>query len=58
MVIILENNLEKELSKSEINAERILKRCHIHNLDSGGVFSLITGSQGSAKTRNMNLIIR
>lgn len=41
---------ENNLSKSEINAERILKRIHIHDLDSGGVFTEITGSQGSAKT--------
>ena len=41
---------ENELSKSEINAERILKRIHIHDLDSGGVFTEITGSQGSGKT--------
>ena len=39
-----------ELSKSEINAERILKRIHIHDPDSGGVFTEVTGSQGSAKT--------
>ncbi|UCF12072.1 MAG: hypothetical protein JSW06_08520 [Thermoplasmatales archaeon] len=39
-----------DLSKSEINAERILRRCHIHDFDAGGVFSLISGSQGSAKT--------
>ncbi len=39
-----------ELSKSEVNAERILKRIHIHDLDSGGVFTEVTGSQGSAKT--------
>jgi hypothetical protein len=39
-----------ELSKSEVNAERILKRIHIHDLDSGGVFTEVTGSQGSGKT--------
>ena len=43
-------NNNNEMSKSEINAQRILKRCHVHDLDSGGVFSLVTGSQGSAKT--------
>lgn len=48
--------VEKEaanLSKSEIHAERILRRCHIHDMDAGGVFSLISGSQGSAKTSVM-----
>jgi len=44
----MENN-EENLSKSEINAERILRRCHVHDLDSGGVFSEITGCQGSEK---------
>lgn len=44
---------EKGLSKSEINAERILKRIHIHDLDIGGVFTEITGSQGSGKTSVM-----
>jgi len=43
-------NEDLELSKSEINAERILRRCHVHDLDSGGVFSQVTGCQGSAKT--------
>ena len=42
-----------ELSKSQINAERILRRIHIHDLDSGGVFTEITGSQGSGKTSVM-----
>jgi len=50
--IYAENN-EVDLSKSEVNAERILKRCHVHDLDSGGVFSLITGCQGSGKTSVM-----
>jgi len=44
---------EKNMSKSEINSERILKRIHIHDLDSGGVFTEITGSQGSGKTSVM-----
>jgi len=39
-----------DLSKSEINAERILKRIHVHDPDAGGMFSEITGSQGSGKT--------
>ena len=39
-----------DLSKSEINAERILKRIHVHDPDSGGVFTEVTGSQGSGKT--------
>jgi len=41
------------ISKSEVNAERILRRCHVHDLDSGGVFSEITGCQGSGKTSVM-----
>jgi hypothetical protein len=40
-------------TKSEVNAEKILRRCHIHDSDHGGVFSLITGSQGSGKTSVM-----
>jgi hypothetical protein len=44
---------ENNMTKSEINAERILKRIHIHDLDSGGVFTDITGSQGSGKTSVM-----
>ena len=44
---------KEELSKSEINAERVLKRCHVHNPDSGGVLSEITGSQGAGKTSVM-----
>jgi hypothetical protein len=49
-----DKNYEKnEMSKSEIIAERILKRCHVHDLDSGGVFTEITGSQGSGKTSVM-----
>jgi hypothetical protein len=46
-------NEDFELSKSEINAERIIRRIHVHDLDSGGVFSEITGSQGSGKTSVM-----
>jgi len=46
-------NESRTLSKSEINAERILKRCHVHDLDSGGVFSEITGCQGAGKTSDM-----
>jgi RecA/RadA recombinase len=42
-----------ELSKSEIIAEKILKRIHVHDIDSGGVFTEITGSQGSGKTSVM-----
>jgi hypothetical protein len=44
---------KNQCSKSEINAERILKRIHIHDLDSGGIFTEITGSQGSGKTSVM-----
>lgn len=44
------NNEQEDISKSEINAERILKRIHIHNEDAGGIFSLITGGMGTGKT--------
>jgi len=45
--------LTNGLCKSEIIAEKILKRIHIHDIDSGGVFTEITGSQGSGKTSVM-----
>lgn len=41
------------VSKQTINAEKILKRIHIHNKNDGGAFILNTGSQGSAKTAVM-----
>jgi len=40
-------------TKGKINAEKILKRIHIHDLDHGGVFVSITGAQGSGKTSVM-----
>lgn len=43
-------NDEMDLSKSEINARWILSRCHLRNPDEGGVFSIVSGSQGSGKT--------
>ena len=43
-------NEELDLTKSEYHAKRILQRCHKHDQDAGGVFSLVTGSQGSGKT--------
>jgi len=43
-------NDDIDLTKSEYNARRILKRCHEHDKDAGGVFSLITGCQGAGKT--------
>ena len=46
-------NNNSGMSKSEINAERILKRIHLHDYDSGGVFTEITGSQGAGKTSVM-----
>jgi len=46
-------NKEESLTKSEINARRILKRIHVHDPDSGGVMVEITGSQGSGKTSVM-----
>ena len=48
-----EKNEAGNLTKSQINAERILRRIHVHDLDSGGVFTEITGSQGSGKTSAM-----
>ena len=42
-----------ELSKSEIMAERLLKRIHIHDYNSGGILSLVTGGMGSGKTSVM-----
>lgn len=49
------NNQEydDDISKSEIIAERLLKRCHVHDFDSGGILSLITGGMGSGKTSTM-----
>lgn len=47
------NDFEYDLTKSEVLAEKILKRCHIHDLDSGGVFSFITGGMGTGKTSTM-----
>ena len=44
---------KENMTKSQINAEKILKRIHIHDLDSGGVFTEITGSQGAGKTSVM-----
>lgn len=37
-------------TKSEENAQTIMERVHKHTQDEGGVFTLTTGSQGSAKT--------
>jgi len=44
---------EDDISKSEIIAERLLKRCHVHDFDSGGILSLITGGMGAGKTSIM-----
>jgi len=38
------------VSKQEILGQKIMKRIHIHDKDQGGILSLTTGSQGSAKT--------
>ena len=51
--IFNDENEEVDLSKSEINAKKIMKRIHTHNIDAGGIFSLITGAQGTAKTSVM-----
>jgi hypothetical protein len=48
----MENNID-DLTKSEINAERILRRCHVHSFDDGGVFGFITGGMGTGKTSVM-----
>lgn len=48
-----ENNTTKRLTKSQVHAKRILEMIHRPNLDMGGVFSLVTGSPGSAKTSVM-----
>jgi len=45
------------LTKSEINAEKIMRRIHIHNQDFGGVVCIITGSPGTGKTAAMLAII-
>lgn len=37
-------------SRQEITGRMILERIHIHNKDTGGVFTRTTGSQGSGKT--------
>jgi hypothetical protein len=41
---------EEQISKSQIVAERLLKRIHLHSFDDGGILSLITGGMGSGKT--------
>ncbi len=38
------------VSKQQIIAEKILRRIFVHNQDYGGIFSEITGAQGSGKT--------
>lgn len=37
-------------SKQQIIAEKILRRIFVHNQDYGGIFSEVTGAQGSGKT--------
>jgi len=44
---------EEQISKSQIVAERLLKRIHLHSFDDGGILSLITGGMGSGKTSTM-----
>jgi len=41
------------VNKKEVYAREILERIHVHSKDDGGIFSLTTGSQGSAKTSSM-----
>jgi hypothetical protein len=50
---IQEEEYEDNISKSEIIAERLLKRIHVHDFDSGGILSLITGGMGAGKTSTM-----
>lgn len=47
------NNLENNITKSEIIAQRILSRIHVHSFDDGGIFSFITGGMGTGKTSTM-----
>lgn len=53
----MNNNIEEydqeDITKSEIIAEKLLRRCHVHDFDSGGILSLITGGMGSGKTSTM-----
>lgn len=51
-----DEDFEDDISKSEILAERLLRRCHVHDYDSGGILSLITGGMGSKKTSDYLLI--
>jgi|GEM_PF-2595992 len=44
---------DESISKSEIIAERLLKKCHVHDVNSGGVLSLVTGGLDCAKTSVM-----
>jgi hypothetical protein len=44
---------DDDITKSEIIAEKLLRRCHVHDFDSGGILSLITGGMGSGKTSVM-----
>jgi hypothetical protein len=49
----IDENEAEGISKSEILAQRILTRIHVHDYDSGGVFSFITGGMGTGKTSTM-----
>ena len=44
---------ENDVSKSEVLAERILRRIHVHSYDDGGILSFITGGMGTGKTSTM-----
>lgn len=48
-----EKGKPKRLSKTQTHAQRILRMIHCPNLDMGGMFSLVTGAPGSAKTSVM-----
>lgn len=51
--LLLDKKKGRPLTKSEFNARRILGQIHRPTLDSGGSFTVVTGSPGSAKTSVM-----
>jgi len=51
--LLTDKKKSRPLTKSEVISRRILSQIHRPTLDSGGTFSVITGSPGSAKTSTM-----
>lgn len=49
----LDRKKGRSITKSELNARRILQRMHRPSLDAGGTVCVITGAPGSAKTSAM-----